>query len=297
MIKRILLVDDDPVSLEVMAAALRELDCEVLTAEDGDAALQVLASAQHLPLGVLTDLKMPSMDGLTLLSRLRDEYPNLPAAVVSGHGSFNSTISALQNGAVDFIVKPATVACLRAVLERFEDLFSKYTASLRSDGLLCEKFARYVVKGERKMPRMLSRIVASETQSWIAGQPVRIVQMQMAVLEALENALVHGNLGVSSASRDEDFAGYLNTIAERLSDPVLRARTVTVEVKLGQQELEISVQDEGAGFEPGNLPTVDSIDVLQTHGRGIFLIRNFFDDVSWEHGGRLIKMSKSIGTH
>ncbi len=116
---KILVVDDEP----IVSFALRSLaDWQAkgfdlsLDAADGKEALAILA--KNCVDIVLTDIKMPVMDGLELLKNLREQYPTIPAIVLSAHDDFDSVRSAFKLGAVDYIVK--TEMDIEALHEVFE---------------------------------------------------------------------------------------------------------------------------------------------------------------------------------
>lgn len=102
---RILIVDDEEDMTFLLKRTLEpELDCRVATAPSGEAALSLLAE-ERFDL-VLTDIKMPGMDGLTLLSLIRKENPDLTVMMMTGHGTIEIAVEAMKLGAWDFVTKP-----------------------------------------------------------------------------------------------------------------------------------------------------------------------------------------------
>jgi len=91
---------------------------EVLTAESGDKGLKVFG--QQRPKLVLTDIKMPGMDGIEVLKRIKAMDSDAEVIVVTGHGDMDSAVAALQHGASDFITKPVRDEVLMLALERAE---------------------------------------------------------------------------------------------------------------------------------------------------------------------------------
>lgn len=101
----ILIVDDDQDMLSMLERLVRKkCRCEVKAAPSGEAAWQLLADWQ--PNLVLADIKMPGLDGLALLQKIRDQYPAIAVIMMSGYGTVESAIAALKSGAYDFIQKP-----------------------------------------------------------------------------------------------------------------------------------------------------------------------------------------------
>jgi DNA-binding NtrC family response regulator len=101
---RVLLVDDDASFRRVAQYNLEESGCEALLAGDGREALDRLV--RDRPAIMVTDLKMPGMDGMELLARAREMAPSLPIIVITAFGSIDTAVEAMKKGADDFITKP-----------------------------------------------------------------------------------------------------------------------------------------------------------------------------------------------
>ncbi|MDD5309502.1 MAG: sigma-54 dependent transcriptional regulator [Deltaproteobacteria bacterium] len=101
---QILVADDEPNLRKVLKATLERDGHEVHAVEDGAAALAVLED-HHIDI-VITDLKMPKVDGLTLLRRVVEERPGLPVIMITAHGTVDTAVEALKLGAFDYITKP-----------------------------------------------------------------------------------------------------------------------------------------------------------------------------------------------
>jgi DNA-binding NtrC family response regulator len=113
---RILVVDDDPKTLEGLAGLIHGWGYPASTAASGEEALR-RASEQH-PAVILSDLVMPSMDGMLLLRSLRDALPDCVVVMITGQGSIDSAVEAIRQGAYDYIEKPLDPQRLRLVLDR-----------------------------------------------------------------------------------------------------------------------------------------------------------------------------------
>ena len=100
----ILVVDDEKNYLLVMAALLSDQGYEALTAENGVQALELIEEAD-LDL-VLTDMKMPQMDGIELLTRISKIRPELPVIMMTAFGTVEKAVEAMKTGAFDYITKP-----------------------------------------------------------------------------------------------------------------------------------------------------------------------------------------------
>lgn len=101
---KILIVDDDEVYRDVLKDAIVQEDTELSLAASGEEAIGILESSPHDIL--ITDLNMPGIDGLTLIKKARQLYPDLVALIITGYGSLESAVDAIRSGAYDYIQKP-----------------------------------------------------------------------------------------------------------------------------------------------------------------------------------------------
>ena len=102
--KQVLIVDDEPNLRKILAAQLSRDGYEVMTAEDGEQGLTMLRE-NHIDL-VVTDLKMPKVDGMMLLRQALRESPDLPIVMITAHGTVDTAVEALKLGAFDYLTKP-----------------------------------------------------------------------------------------------------------------------------------------------------------------------------------------------
>jgi len=101
---RVLVVDDDAPARRLLQVRLRALGCEVALAGDGQEALSQIK--KHEPVLMLLDLQMPRMGGIDVLRQLRSSRAAFPVVVITAHGSIESAVAAMKEGAYDFITKP-----------------------------------------------------------------------------------------------------------------------------------------------------------------------------------------------
>ncbi len=150
MEKRVLIVDDEPGILKVLGISLADRGYRVLTAENGEQALRVFHDAR--PEIILTDIKMPGMDGIELLKTIKEESPNTEVIMITGHGEMELAIQSLKYDASDFITKPihdeALDIALRRALEKlsYKKKLKEYTEDLER---LVEEKSRKLVEAER----------------------------------------------------------------------------------------------------------------------------------------------------
>ncbi|MCA9610970.1 MAG: response regulator, partial [Myxococcales bacterium] len=113
---RILIVDDEANAREALDELLREEGYRTATAADGQEALEKIP--EFRPEVVLTDLKMPRMDGLELLERGRELMPHGTFVVMTAFGSIDTAVAAIRRGAENYVTKPLDFDALGALVER-----------------------------------------------------------------------------------------------------------------------------------------------------------------------------------
>ncbi|MCI0658922.1 MAG: sigma-54 dependent transcriptional regulator, partial [Acidobacteria bacterium] len=113
----VVVVADDEESARIsLGQILREDGYQVSLAADGEEALRLVAAEQ--PDVLLTDLKMPGMDGQELLSRVRQGYPEVAVVIMTAHGTIRSAVEALRQGAEDYLTKPVDVEEVEYLLDQ-----------------------------------------------------------------------------------------------------------------------------------------------------------------------------------
>lgn len=138
---KLLLVDDEEGIRTVLGISLQDLGYEVIPAENAGRALELFFSVK--PDIVVTDIKMPGMDGIRLLRRLKTESPDTEVIVITGHGDMELAIQSLKYEATDFITKPIDDDLLEKALEKARERIwlrkqlRNYTQGL--EGLLLQK--------------------------------------------------------------------------------------------------------------------------------------------------------------
>lgn len=116
MPRSIMIVDDEKNTREGLKWVLESTGAEITLAENGEQALVRLGS-QPVDV-VLSDLKMPRMDGMELLEHVKEEFPETDFVILTGHGTVETAVQAMKRGAFDYLIKPVNIEELQLLVER-----------------------------------------------------------------------------------------------------------------------------------------------------------------------------------
>jgi DNA-binding NtrC family response regulator len=149
----ILLVDDEPDLRSSLGQVLREEGHAVDLAADGEAAMARLAAQPfHL---VVSDVRLPKLDGLALLRRVRRDFPTTEVVLMTAYGSIGDAVSAMKDSAVDYLTKPFAIDELVTVVDRIDDRFRLREEHTRSRAELASRNGAAHLAGQSAEVRQL----------------------------------------------------------------------------------------------------------------------------------------------
>src|SRR5438093_11482250 len=192
-------VDDDPVLLQALPQALRlrMAGLNIDTADSGAAALDRIAAGDYD--AIVTDIKMPGMDGLELLAEIGAHWPDTPTLMITGHGEHDLVVNALRAGAYDFIRKPVDrdyfVASLRRAMEMHQ-----LSRRVREQQLALERHLNEleaIVEERTRELRETNKVIESPLRFLMGpnGQMEKIVEQIKQVADSPLTVLVQGETG------------------------------------------------------------------------------------------------------
>jgi two-component system response regulator HydG len=156
---RVLIIDDDPDHAEVVAEGLERVGyrCEIATS-GSKGAKRIEKEDFDL---ILTDLRMPDMDGLAILHKAKLELPEAEVVVITGHGDVKTAVKAIREGAANFLEKPVSLGDLRAIMDRAAERLRLTRANKELKRQLDEKFGfEGVVGNSPNMHEIIARLKA-----------------------------------------------------------------------------------------------------------------------------------------
>ena len=296
---RILVADDDAQLCDALVQLLGVAGHSVQTAGDGYACIEAIRAFE--PDVLILDLSMPNLDGYGVIREMEvlDLASQPPDVIVlTGHAGVSEGARAIRSGAIGFLTKPARSVELLTLIDRAvaarRALDQKLSAFSES-----RKHWECSVACQRRNIRHVVNHIAAEIEVTGLIPPRGIRRILMAADEAITNAVVHGGLEVGSLIKERaDSLGFEQACAIREAQAGHGDRRVTVALDINPDEVVITIQDQGPGFDVSDLPDPSDPDaLLRASGRGIIIMQSLLDEVRFEDAGRrTIMVQRARGT-
>jgi len=219
---RILVVDDDRDQRIALFESLSREDYEVVVAENGVMGLELM---QKAPVQlVITDIRMPEMNGLELMQKIKMSHPGVPVVIVTAFATVDTAIEAMKKGAADYILKPFPEEVIQATVKRIlSELF--LTAGVDENGVSVVP-DRAMIKKARN--RSSGRKIIGQAPSWL-----KIVEKAKAVASSKATVLILGESGTGK----EVLARFVHTESDRSSGPFVALNCAALPDGLLESEL------------------------------------------------------------
>jgi len=261
---QVLVVDDEPAMRELLATYLAEFGITPLTAQNGTQALELV---QTRPVDlIITDLWMPEMDGLELLQRVKTINARIPVAVLSGHGTVQDTVKALNLGAYTFLSKPVRIEDIEGVVKKGLRLRDLSVGSYELQNYIRHYSEIQIPNYQHLFPSVILYIL--KDCQWRGFDDDQMLSNLSVVLdEMLMNAFRHGN------KERED-------------------RTITIRYAFDVDKLQITIEDEGEGFDTQQvIRELTNLERHQLLERGVFLLSILMDDFQYNDKGNAVTLT------
>lgn len=276
----VLIVDDSPVDRRMAGGLLEGHDSyEIRFAENGRDALKSIESDP--PDLVVTDLQMPDISGLELVTSIRLHHPRVPVILMTAHGSESLATEALESGASSYVPKNR----LSEILQETVDEILALSRADRTYERLIECAVLNQFKFELDNDLELIEPLVDLVQQMAASMQVcdgsDRIQLGVALEQALRNAVLRGNLEIDGEVGER--------YRHRRFEPPYEARRVHVNIAISREEARFEVRDEGPGFDTSIVETESVGDGAR---RGLVLMKTFMDELSFNEAGNEVVMVK-----
>ncbi len=276
--------------VRVSGIAARWQDATIIQAENGKAALQQIEA--HMPDLVLTDLHMPEMNGLELVAAVKNDFPNIPIVLMTAQGSEEIAAEALRTGAASYVPKLRLADDLTATLTQVYNSIRTLSGNSRLMHYLSNGSLNFQLPNDRVLIKSCVQQIADMMRCVPLGDESEQLRVSIAIQEAIENAYLHGNLEVTTEAGD-DVSLYDSVAQARCRVEPYVHRRINVRVNVDRGGIEVTVRDDGAGFDTSKVGTeLDLSSGAGKRGRGFQLIRSTMDEVRFNDAGNEIHLAR-----
>ncbi|MBN1699615.1 MAG: response regulator [Spirochaetales bacterium] len=287
---RILIVDDEDILRNLIVKFMRKEGYEPIEAEDGESAIELYRITT--PTIVLSDVRMPGIDGIRLLKELKKIDPQAVIILMTGFGDEQTLLEALRGGATNFFKKPFNFRELADVINSIiKHKMDIDTSCFFSSSLIEETKKFELLTANAHIFPIINQIAIHLK---ILFPPSDIINLKIGIEEMITNAIEHGNLHITFDEKNRAISKgqFGKLIRERLEKKNNKCKKVYISSLLKKDMLKIVIRDEGDGFDWRSLPEPGSSNFLSFNGRGIFLTKIFYDEVIFNEIGNEVTIIK-----
>ena len=291
---QVLVIDDSPIErLFVEHLFANHSDFKVSFANDGIEAIESVKTQR--PDVIISDLRMPGMNGLQFVKQVRNVDSSVPVILMTSFGSEKIAVDALAAGAASYVPKLDLQSELMNTIRNVIAITERRANRRRTLESLTYSESHFVLGNDDAGVSNLigSLLDTAVTMKLLNGQEQ--TQVGISLQEALSNSIHHGNLELDSELRQLDEAHYYALADQRRRLRPYADRKVCVQALLSRTELRFVITDEGPGFDTKKVldPTAE-FNLERIGGRGLLLISSFMDDVYYNECGNQITMIKFV---
>lgn len=286
---RFLVVDDDEINLDIMSEYLNYMSDKFVieTATDGRTAWEMLNDNTPNHYGiVILDNMMPHMSGLEVLKKMQasEELKHIPVIIQSARASKEDVIEGIEAGAFYYLTKPFNEEQFSNVIRNcyrnyhvYQDLQKTLQGNASSMRLLEEATFNFKTLDDVHSIAMLVASACPAGDRSMAG-----------LFELMINAIEHGNLGIGYDTKSElnRTGKWGDEIDKRQNMACYRDKIAQIHFKRMRDHIEITISDQGEGFDWESYMKFDVRRLLDSHGRGIAIANNIsFDRLEYNSKG------------
>jgi anti-anti-sigma factor len=292
----ILVVDDSEVDRCLIGGLVRaNPDYRVDFADGGKTALERIR--ESVPDLVITDLIMPGMNGLELVSELSELFPSVPVILLTAHGNEKIAFEALERGAASYVPKSRQTEKLLETIERV--ISRKKACHGRTPLRECPAKidCTFYLDNDPARVRPTVDLIQYNLAAIGAGSNMDQIRIGIALEEALYNAIYHGNLEISekefaAARASNQAAAIEQLVSDRKRQDHFKDRRIVVDVHITSHTARFVIRDDGLGFDRRvvSRPATSCFELGEN--RGTMLMTALMDEVLYNEAGNQVTLIK-----
>ncbi len=288
---RILLIDDEEFTRRELGGYLEDEGYSIITASDGEEGIKMFE--EHLPELVLTDVKMPKIDGFEVLKIIKEKRPETRVIILTGHGDENMVIKALKNGANDYIKKPIHLNHLNESIIKAVESVKNLKKTIFNATNINDLNMNLEIDNNLDAIYGVTNYITNLNHIYFSKASCE--KIKLALIESLRNSIEHGNLDIGYDEKNEylEEGTFTKELKHRKQLDKYKKRRVSLNYTLNRERVQYIIKDEGKGFDWKNLPNAEEPNnIFKRNGRGILLIKLMMDKVTFNEKGNEITIVK-----
>ena len=290
----LVVIDDEEGIRNLLQKGLAQLGYKVISIENAEDFLYMIKENETKVDLIITDIKLRKMDGIELLRNINMLDEPIPVLIITGQGGIEDAIKALRYGASDYVRKPFDIKELASIVK---DILRRKQEALISDELgkyLINQKMTICIPVDHTICNVVSYMLIENLTPMGLCNRTTSENIALSIREALENAMFHGNLEISSEVVQENgIRAFYEEVEKRKKDERYKDRKVTISQELTKDFVEYIIEDEGPGFDYNSLPDPRNPDnFFKYTGRGILIMNIHMDEIDWNKEGNIIRLRK-----
>jgi len=295
MTTSVLIVDDDPLLRELIKEYVIYMDYDVVEAVDGVEAWSILEEDKHRFDAIVLDRKMPNMNGLELLKKIKahPDFSMIPVIMQTGSGNDNEILEGLQAGCYYYLTKPFKRAMFESIVKTAVSDYLSYR-QLQDELQKQSESLALLDAGSFSFRDLNESLVLTKLLAAACPEPDKVAT---GLSELLINAVEHGNLEISYAEKSRLLAEqkWEHEVECRLNQTKYADRIVSVQFERDENEISIVIKDQGEGFEWQQYLEMSPERSGDSHGRGIAMAKLIsFNHIEYLGKGNEVKVTIDI---
>ncbi len=291
----ILAVDDATDMLLIIQVILQKSGFDVVTARNGREALDIISVSPDKFDAIILDRFMPVMGGLELLSIIKNDprFNAIPVVMLTLSATHQDVQEGISAGAFYYVTKPYDAGTIVAITRAAVNQYREYKA-MQGAARQAEHSLRLLDHGVFSYRTIDEANLLTNILAWGFPQPFRVVR---GLMELLVNAVEHGNLGIRyDEKKSLLFSGqWYPELMRRMESPEYRHKVVKVFFERRPEAIEVTISDEGKGFDWVKYLNFDPDRVFDPNGRGIAMAHDSFDKIAYLGNGNIVQVTAHTG--
>ncbi|MBF0398371.1 MAG: response regulator [Desulfobacterales bacterium] len=282
----LLVVDDEPINIKVIAEQLKDENYRIIMAKDGVQAMTLLEKSPDIYDAVLLDRIMPRMGGMEVLKNMKSNemLKTIPVIFQTSKSEKTDILEGLQAGAYYYLTKPYEKETLRAVVKTAISDYNRYKSLSEKAKKTVDAFT-LMTKGIFEFRTLKEGYNLATLLANVCPEPSKAAT---GLWELLVNAVEHGNLGITYDEKSQlnEQNQWNDEVERRLCLPENISKKVIVNFDRIDNEIKILIKDQGKGFDWNSYLELSPDRAFDNHGRGIAMAKMFsFDSIDYLGAG------------